>query len=208
MFRHTSRQMRTPGMHLPPFHAMGFILEITLPLYTCAIVALFPPVVKRADIVPRMPAPDVILDQIRKTESNAILILPTYLQSWASDQEAIDILRHCEFVVRLFRSFIFDLIFMDHFIQAYSGGAISSSVGQLMRASGVKLQTVYGSTEFGALAMSSGNSSNAEDWDHMEFPPEYNIHWAPQGDGTFECQILVSCSLRLAEAHYLPNLLD
>lgn len=96
-------------MHLPPFHAMGFILQVALPLYTCAVVATFPPVVKRADIVPRMPAPDVVLDQIRKTESTAMLILPTYLQAWASDNEAIDTLRKLEFVVRHLRLFIVDL---------------------------------------------------------------------------------------------------
>ncbi|KAF9479408.1 acetyl-CoA synthetase-like protein [Pholiota conissans] len=171
-------RLRTPTMHLPPFHAMGFILQNLLPLFSCAVVATFPPIVKRPTIVPQTPSPDAILDHIRRTDSNAILILPTYLQTWANDKEAIDTLRNMEFVY-------------------YSGGAISPSVSQEMRSNGVKLASCYGSTEFASIALSDTTSKNEEDWDYLDFSPRYNIRWVPQGDGTYECQVISNDALHM-----------
>lgn len=71
-----------------------------------------------------------------------------------------------------------------------------------MKARGVKLGTTYGATEFGAIAMSNMNSSDEEDWEYMEFSPEHNIRLAPQGDGTFECQVLVSYMFHVIKTHY------
>jgi hypothetical protein len=50
--------------------------------------------------------------------------------------------------------------------------------------------------------MSNMNSSDEEDWEYMEFAPQYNIRWVPQGDETFECQVLVSYFFHVIKVHY------
>lgn len=61
-----------------------------------------------------------------------------------------------------------------------------------MTESGVYLQPVYGATEFGAPSYFFRRQVDEKDWEYLEFPDLINIHWDPQGDGTFELQLLVS----------------
>ncbi|KAF8971811.1 hypothetical protein BDZ97DRAFT_1913708 [Flammula alnicola] len=172
-------RVRAAGMHLPPFHAMGFVMQTLLPLFSGTIVALFPPVVKTAEMVPPLPTPDSILDHLERTRINAIMAIPAFLQVWAQDKRAIDVLSRLDLV-------------------AYGGGPLSPKIGHILRASDVKLQCLYGATEFAAPAASSTKKGDEEDWEYMEFGARYNVRWVPQGDGTYECQILTNDALHVS----------
>ena len=92
-------------MHLPPFHSLGFITQILYPLRCYTIVALYPPVTKRPDLLPMMPTPRNILDHTQRTKSNGIFTIPSIIQVWSQDSRFLDILKSLEFVVqRLFFS--------------------------------------------------------------------------------------------------------
>ena len=65
-------------------------------------------------------------------------------------------------------------------------------IGEFMVASGVTFTPMYGGTEFGSPTLPFKRKGDEEDWAYMEFSNRANIRWVPQGDGTYECQFLVS----------------
>jgi hypothetical protein len=56
---------------------------------------------------------------------------------------------------------------------------------------GVHLLTGYGATETGDIAALWPHDGDAKDWGWFRILHRLNVRWVPQGDGTFECQILV-----------------
>ena len=59
--------------------------------------------------------------------------------------------------------------------------------------SGVKLYSIYGGTEFGAPThpFPSKTDRDVMDWAWQRFSDRANVRWIAQGDGTYECQLLV-----------------
>jgi hypothetical protein len=101
-------------MHLPPFHTLGFMVQILYALRSCTTVALYPPVTKRSDLLPIMPTPQNILDHTRRTKSNGIITIPSIIQNWSQDPKSVDFLKSLEFVVRKIVSSFQDMsLFFD-----------------------------------------------------------------------------------------------
>ena len=90
------------AMHLPPFHTMGVHSQIIFPLLGCTTVAVYPPVVESPESLPPLPTPNNTIDHIQRTKSNALITTPTFLQIWAQDQKAVDVLSALQFVVRFY----------------------------------------------------------------------------------------------------------
>ena len=101
-FKTWSPRVRMLGVQLPPFHAMGLCVQLTLPLYLCATIAIFPPVVTAPHLLPMAPTPDSILEHTQRTKSSCALTIPAFLQIWAQDKRALDILSSMDYVVCLF----------------------------------------------------------------------------------------------------------
>lgn len=83
--------------------------------------------------------------------------------------------------------------------QGFGGGPLGIHVGNDLSAAGVILRSLYGGTEFGPPFAAFGTPEQAKlresaDWDYVTFSSGLGEHvrWVPQGDGTFECQFLVS----------------
>ncbi|KAF8953018.1 putative aminoadipate reductase [Flammula alnicola] len=170
-YRDHKPRVRIATMHLPPFHTMGVYAHILFPLYSCTTSSLYPPVVRQPDSLPVMPTPDNILDHLKRSKANALIAVPTVLQAWGQDPEAIDVLRKLEFL-------------------SYAGGALSPKLGDNMLVAGVKLCSVYGATEFGSPTHPVTRKGDEMDWAYMEFSDRSKVRWVPQGDGTYECQFL------------------
>lgn len=88
------------GVQLPPFHGMGLCVQLVLPLYLCVTIALFPPAVTSPSMVPMAPNPANILDHAERTKSTCTLTIPAFLQIWAQDKRALEILSAMDYVVR------------------------------------------------------------------------------------------------------------
>ena len=93
-------RLRIAAMHLPPFHLLGFVLQIVYPLLSCVTIALYPPVTKRPNLLPIMATPQNILDHTQRTKPNGIMTIPSIIQIWSQDPKSVDILKSLEFVVR------------------------------------------------------------------------------------------------------------
>ncbi|KAF8892830.1 acetyl-CoA synthetase-like protein [Gymnopilus junonius] len=178
-YRNYEAPIRIGAMHFPPFHTAGFMGQILFPLYNGCTIALYPPVVDRPDKLPMMPTPENILEHAEKTGVNLIITVPTQIQAWSQDPKAI--------------KFLSSLI---HVVLA--GGAMAPKVAQSLIASGVKMVTSYGGTEFGSPTTVFKRKEDEDDWDFVEFDHRCKVRWVPQGDGTYECQFLK------IETHSLP----
>ncbi|KJA27591.1 hypothetical protein HYPSUDRAFT_212216 [Hypholoma sublateritium FD-334 SS-4] len=180
-----SKRPRVAGMQLPPFHAMGIVLEVFLPLFSCAAVVLFPPAVTHTDALPVPATPVSVLDYVRRTGCNAMVSIPAFLRIWAAEPDAVDTLRGLELVL-------------------YSGGSISKQLGDFLVESGIALKTIYGGTETGGPAFSSNRAGDEREWEYLEFSERCKVRWVPQGDETFECQLLTTPTHHLSVCN-LPD---
>ncbi len=67
------------------------------------------------------------------------------------------------------------------------------SVGTKLVAAGVNLGTVYGTTEIGGptmLPLPKNDSAGGHEW--IKFSDRMKIRWEDQGNGSYECQLLVN----------------
>ncbi|KAJ3517676.1 hypothetical protein NLJ89_g350 [Agrocybe chaxingu] len=160
-------------MPLPPFHTIGVYLQLIQPLFGIMPIGVFPPVVHSPGDQPMPPTPDNTLIHLKRTKTNCLIIVPAFLHAWVNSQEALD----------LMKSFIF---------VGYGGGPISAKVGDALVAAGINLSSLYGGTEFGISTVPALGRGNECDWEWVQFSDKITVNWAPQGDGTYECQILTT----------------
>jgi hypothetical protein len=73
----------------------------------------------------------------------------------------------------------------------FGGGPLATKVGNALVDAGVKLSSVYGTTEIEPITHILRNEVEQKLWDWVRFGQGYNIRWVPQDDGTYECQVLV-----------------
>ena len=69
---------------------------------------------------------------------------------------------------------------------------MSEKNGNKLVAAGVKLDTLYGATEFGAHTnMLDWDVKPCTEWAWLSFSDRMRCRWISQGDGTYELQTLV-----------------
>ncbi|KAF8878948.1 putative aminoadipate reductase [Infundibulicybe gibba] len=178
-FRDMKPRVRIAAMHLPAFHTLGIYVQVLDALFGVVSIGLYPPTATAPDLLPVMSTPDNILEHARRTKSSAMVTIPALLQIWAQSKEAVDMLRSLVFVM-------------------YSGGSLAPKLGDLLIEAGVRLNPVYGGTEFGSPTFSFPRKGDEKEWAYMEFGSRAQVRWVAQGDGTYECQFLTN------ETHSLP----
>ncbi|KAG6871961.1 hypothetical protein C0995_014472 [Termitomyces sp. Mi166 len=164
-------------MALPPFHAFGIAYQILRPAYELLVAAVFPPMSGISGESPVVPSPNIVLEHAKATKINAILTTPAFIQAWSHSPDAVEYLKSLE-------------------ILPFSGGPLPPKLGDRLAASGVKLYSFYGGTEFGCGTWLVRDKTELMDWDYMRFYPDIKLRWIPQGDGTYECQVLASETFR------------
>lgn len=89
-------------MPLPSFHTMGVMTQLLAPMYCLIISAIYPPIAKTPASLPITPTPDNILDHMRRTKVNGIVMVPTLLHTLSQDKTKLDFLAAMSFVVSIF----------------------------------------------------------------------------------------------------------
>ncbi|KAF9223036.1 acetyl-CoA synthetase-like protein [Gyrodon lividus] len=178
-FRFISAPRRLGVMALPAFHSYGMQVQLYFPIASLATAVLYPP---RSGTDPRtppvIPTSDNILETVRKTKCKILAIVPTFLEQWATSKDAVDELRKLDLVM-------------------YGGGPLAVKVGNALCAAGVTIGAGYGGTEFGGPVLTPNKKDIVNgDWNWFRFA-DY-IRWVPQGDGTFECQVLTTETNQMA----------
>ncbi|KAJ7754149.1 hypothetical protein DFH07DRAFT_743950, partial [Mycena maculata] len=172
------------NMALPAFHLFGISYQLLQPLSgTC--VAVYPPTATSADALPMIPSPDNILEHARKTKCRSLVTVPTLLVFWFNSPETVEYLTTFHTII-------------------WGGGPLPQRIGDGLVDAGVHLLTAYGITETGGISAIWPYDGDERDWAWFRMSDGVNVRWMPQGDGTFECQLLTS------EAHVpmVENLSD
>jgi acyl-coenzyme A synthetase/AMP-(fatty) acid ligase len=119
---------------------VAFFTELVGPLSTSLGVCIFPPSdaifhedhvsVSSSYLLPMAPTAENIIENIYKTDAEAIFTVPTFLDQWATkvNQKTITTLRRLRLV-------------------GYAGGPLSYEKGQFLVNQGVKVRSLYGGTE-------------------------------------------------------------
>ncbi|KNZ78390.1 L-aminoadipate-semialdehyde dehydrogenase [Termitomyces sp. J132] len=177
-------RLRIGCMALPSFHMFGIGAQIFTPVYGAGATTVFPPTSVSGGS-PVIPNPQNVLDHIKSTKTNAIFVVPSFVQTWATSQEAINVLKELEFL-------------------GYAGGPLPPKVGRHLTAAGVRLNPVYGGTEFGVVSHILPLKDSPMDWEYLRFYNHTKCRWIPQGDGTFELQFL-ACDTHQPMVNTLPD---
>nr|F8P9P5.2 RecName: Full=Adenylate-forming reductase Nps11; AltName: Full=Benzoic acid reductase; AltName: Full=Nonribosomal peptide synthase-like enzyme 11; Short=NRPS-like [Serpula lacrymans var. lacrymans S7.9]ANX99775.1 benzoic acid reductase [Serpula lacrymans] len=161
-------------MLLPSFHTLGIICSLYLPLITLRSVSVYAPTsYNDPKAIPVIPTSENILEGVQRTNCNALMAVPAFIELWALSPSAIEILKSLRFL-------------------ASSGGPLSEKVGNALASVGVPLVNVYGGTECGGLNSMFRRKDEVCDWVWINLSPRVMFRWVPQGEGLYECQILQS----------------
>ncbi|KAF8649496.1 hypothetical protein AX16_005765 [Volvariella volvacea WC 439] len=181
-YKSTSRLSTVACMPLPPFHAFGFMSQFLTPSLSGSVSAVYPPMVYQRGQSPMFPTPNSVLEHVRRTRANELVIIPSFLNVWLQSPEAVEQLKALDQVL-------------------YGGGALSQKTGDMLVEAGVRLDSLYGGTEFGGVTKLYTRSRDDKAWEYIEFDERVNVRYAPQGDGTYELQILKN-------EHYEPAVVN
>ncbi|KAJ6492294.1 putative aminoadipate reductase [Mycena sanguinolenta] len=160
------------NMALPAFHLFGITCQLLQPLFGTP-AAVYPPTATSPSALPFTPTPDNILEHARKTQCRTLTTVPALLASWFSSPEAVAYLATLHTVI-------------------WSGGPLPQRIGEGLVQAGVNLVSGYGTTETGAFSAVKLAAEDAKEWAWFQVSDLVKVRWVPQGDETFECQILAS----------------
>ncbi|KAJ7699512.1 hypothetical protein B0H17DRAFT_848923, partial [Mycena rosella] len=152
------------AMAVPPFHIIGVWEQLVQPLAgTC--VAAYPPTGALPGALPIIPSADNIFEHARMIKWRSLVTyyphMPVLLNTWSESPTAL-----------------------------FEGGPLPQRIGDDLVKQGLRLISAYGATEFGALSSLIPYEDDIKEWAWFRVSPLVKVRWAPQGDGTFECQIL------------------
>ncbi|KAJ3555456.1 hypothetical protein NM688_g2570 [Phlebia brevispora] len=167
------------SMALPTFHTMGMYTQVYAPLVTGYAIGLYTP---QAPLSPVVPTPQNVLETAKALGCTGGVGVPAFLEVWAQSDQDVKYLSSLK-------------------IMLFGGGPLSARSGDMLVSAGVNLCSAYGATETGSLTdtYEFSNSSDADtdgrtnaDWAWLSFPKEVKHRWIPEGDGTYELQLLTS----------------
>ncbi|KAG6820230.1 putative NRPS-like protein biosynthetic cluster [Arthromyces matolae] len=159
-FRTRRARIVAGSMALPPFHTLGLYMQFHNPIYGLVPISVYPPTATAPELVPITPSPQNILEHLKLTKANVLIIIPSLLHLWSAIPDAVSFLATLQFV-------------------GYSGGSLAPKLGNFLVDSGVRLHSVYGGTEFGSPAFSFTREGEDKDWDYAwekHCPMVLNLH--------------------------------
>ena len=88
-------------MALPPFHSFGLVNGLYIPIACLVSTVVYPPHTENDPLAnPMVPTSDNMIECLKKVECNALMTVPSLLEQMATSEEAIEVLKKLELVVR------------------------------------------------------------------------------------------------------------
>ncbi|TFK46704.1 putative aminoadipate reductase [Heliocybe sulcata] len=178
--RYHPREMVWGAMMAPTFHTFGLYMQMYTNFVTGYSTAIFPP---KYPGPPVMPTPENTLEALKKSGANTAIAVPSFFEAWAHSPDAIEFLAKME-------------------ICTFAGGPLSTKAGDALVARGVKLNTTYGGTEFGAPSYMLDIDpdckapgiiwKSTKEWAWIRLCERMKARWVDQGDGTYELHMLTN----------------
>ncbi|KAG8877545.1 hypothetical protein FRB98_006665 [Tulasnella sp. 332] len=157
---------------LPPFHAMGMFALFFSAFGSGTVASVFDPTGS-----PTSPSPEAVLSALKATKVDWTLMVPSFLEAWSDDEEAIAYLSTLDYVM-------------------YSGGPLSKKTEEILISHGVKPVVLYAATEFGCPHV-YGPHDGPAGW--LRFSKQHSHRLVPQAqERTYELALV-------ANEHYNPS---
>ncbi|KAJ7045248.1 putative aminoadipate reductase [Mycena alexandri] len=170
---------------LPGFHILGMFMQLLSPVLNGGTACIYPPVSTATEYnIPATPHPRKRPRECQEDERNGNYGRPGVPLKMA--------------VIGGYR--------IPQNPQAI-GGPLASRVGDFLFAQGVNVVPLYGSTECGVVNLIHRRKAEVEagEWAWFRFSSRVNVRWVPQGDGTFECQLLTVPEVHQLAVENLPD---
>ncbi|KAJ6487136.1 putative aminoadipate reductase [Mycena vitilis] len=174
---------------LPPFHALGMFTQLVNTILNSATACIYPPASTATKyIIPPNPTPENALENAKRANATGITSVPAMLLEFSKSTEYVAYLKTLKLVI-------------------YAGGPLPYSVGDFLFREGVPIVPWYGTTECGGpcLVKRRKAEQDAGEWAWLRFSSRVNVRWEPQGDGTFECQLLTVPETHRVSVENLPD---
>ncbi|KAJ7615673.1 putative aminoadipate reductase [Mycena polygramma] len=175
---------------LSPFHALGMITQLALPILNGGTACIYPPASTATKyVIPPNPTPETALENAKRANATGIAAVPATILEWQSS-EHIAYLKTLKLVL-------------------CAGGSLAYNVGDSLFSQGVNIVPWYGATEFGGPCFIKRRKAeqDAGEWAWLRFSNRVNVRWEPQGDGTFECQLLTVPETHQVSVENLPDVM-
>lgn len=186
------------AMHLPPFHILGVLFHLSIPLGVGSPIALWLPSTDSL-ASPPMPTPESTMYAIKRAGCTSCAVVPAFLVAWAKNDHDVEYLKTMHYMVRSYQALQNPVLYIHRSVQFSGGGPIPQAVGDSLIQRGVRFVSAYGSTECCSPLRLTSDIRELHEWDWMEFDSALPIRFVehPQGDGTllYEFQMGVSYCL-------------
>ncbi|OJT07922.1 hypothetical protein TRAPUB_1201 [Trametes pubescens] len=139
----------------PPCHGTG-IMTMTWPLISGMTCALYPPVHPLI-----VPTPANFLAAWQACNCDIVVCMPVFIEALARDIANLPALKALEML-------------------AYTGATLTKSVGDKLVQDGVRLLSLWGSTEVGTASKTFPRDMPGQDWEYFEFSPNVPFVMEPQ----------------------------
>ncbi|QRV95029.1 L-aminoadipate-semialdehyde dehydrogenase [Ceratobasidium sp. AG-Ba] len=148
----------------------GYILDYIGPLTTGYVGVLFSP-----SSPPTVPTAELTLQVTSRSGCVSLPTVPAFLEAWARDQEAIELLKRLRAVM-------------------FGGGSLSDWAGDILSSRGVQTYSIYGSTEVGGVTYFNASARAPADWTYVQFSDRVDVRFVEQGDAEGSCEVFfVEC---------------
>ena len=88
-------------MALPAFHTFGIVTELYLPIAYLVTAMVYPPRTQNDPLAqPVAPTSENVIEQLEKIECNILMTVPTFLEQMVTSDEAVEVLKKINSVVR------------------------------------------------------------------------------------------------------------
>ncbi|TFK81602.1 acetyl-CoA synthetase-like protein [Polyporus arcularius HHB13444] len=153
------------GVHgLPMFHAMG-VCMCCAAICNGSILGVFEP-----SAPPTVPTSDSVFEGARLTNSDYMLTVPTFVETWSRDADKVTHMKSMKGLM-------------------FGGAPLNQEVGDKLAFQGLNLITLYGCTEVGTIT-NFVPATLGMDWAYFRFTTWVDAVPVAQGDGKYEVVVL------------------
>ncbi|KAK6984778.1 acetyl-CoA synthetase-like protein [Favolaschia claudopus] len=145
----------------PMYHIMGILQVFWSASAGLVITSNLP----RA--IPLLPTAEAFFDGAKATNTDILLSVPSFIETWASKPECVRWLAGRTGIL-------------------YSGGPLNKEIGNFLISQGVTLFIQYGLSEAGMVSLVLPSEIGPTDWEYFTFPSVMTPEMIPHGNDTFE----------------------
>ncbi|KAK7046200.1 acetyl-CoA synthetase-like protein [Favolaschia claudopus] len=145
----------------PMYHIMGILQVFWSASAGLVITSNLP----RA--IPLLPTAEAFFDGAKATDTDILLSVPSFIETWASKPECVRWLAGRTGIL-------------------YSGGPLNKEIGNFLISQGVTLFIQYGLSEAGMVSLVLPSEVGPTDWEYFTLPSVMTPEMIPHGNNTFE----------------------